>query len=55
VARQHPLAHHVEGLLHLAHRAHGVVDAAAAEAGLGHHEGAAAVAEQVLGGTRTSV
>ncbi len=41
-----PLAHHVEGPVAHADRAHGVVDAAAAEAGLGDGERLALAAEQ---------
>ena len=48
--RQRPLAHHVERLLDEPDGAHGVVDAAAAEAGLGDDEALAAPAEEVVGG-----
>ena len=50
VARQGPLAHHVERLLAHPHGAHGVVDAPAPEPGLGDGEGLALPAEQALGG-----
>ena len=50
LAAQGPLAHHVEGELALGDRAHGVVDATAAEAALGEHLGAVLRAEQVVEG-----
>ncbi len=49
LARQRALAHHVEGLAKLRDGAHRVVDAAAAEARLGDHEGRAGLAEHVVG------
>ena len=49
LAGQGPLAHHVEGLLAHPHGPHGVVDAAAAEPGLGDGEGLALAPEQALG------
>ena len=50
LAAERPLAHHVERLLRHADGAHGVVDAAAAEAGLGDGERLTLTAEQrVLG------
>ena len=49
LAAERPLAHHVERLLRHADGAHGVVDAAAAEAGLGDGERLALAAEQRVG------
>ena len=46
--RQRALAHHVEGPLHQADGAHRVVDAPAAEAGLGDDEAIPAAAEKVV-------
>ena len=48
LAAQRPLAHHVEGELALRDRAHGVVDAPAAEPALREHLGAVFGAEQVV-------
>ena len=53
LAAERALAHHVERLLGHADGAHGVVDAPAAEPGLGDGEGLALAAEQRVGGTRT--
>ncbi|MQA17886.1 MAG: hypothetical protein GEV09_28705, partial [Pseudonocardiaceae bacterium] len=50
LATERPLAHHVDRPLGQADRPHGVVDAAAAEAGLGDPGGAALTAEKVVGG-----
>ena len=47
--RQHPLAHHVQRPLGRPHRAHGVMDPTAAQAGLGDLETGALGAQQVLG------
>ena len=47
---QRPLAHHVERLLGQPDRAHGVVDAASAQTGLGDDEGLALAAEEGVGG-----
>ena len=53
LAGERPLAHHVERLADAGDGAHRVVDAAAAEAGLGDGERLALTAEDVVGGTRT--
>ena len=50
LAAERPFAHHVEGELALGDSAHGVVDAAAAEAALGEYLGAVFRAEQVVRG-----
>ena len=49
LAAEGPLAHHVERLLGHAHGAHGVVDPATAEAGLGDGEGLALAAQEPFG------
>ena len=50
LAAQGPLAHHVERQFALGDGAHGVVDAAAAQAALGEHFGAVLGTEQVVHG-----
>ena len=54
LAAEGPLAHHVEGAAGQADGAHGVVDAPAAEAGLGDGEGLPSPPSRASAGTRTS-
>ncbi len=48
IARERPLAHHVEHLLGTGDRPHGVVDAAATQPSLGYLKGVSLAPEQVL-------